>query len=302
MLKYLIIQLCNSAPSFCHYPTAETPQLIPLDVLKDGLLWAVKSGLAIQVVYPDYELPEEYESLLGQYDHVAIGKGGSIETLDSLEDFPKSDAPAIIRLSVSEFIDKSKTIADNVQKLSRLNIVFTDVESFTDEQISDYSTALNTLANALFNLYQAGATTQVNIVSDRMLQTKMNNCNAGDETITLAPDGKFYVCPGYYFDGFDAVGDPEHGVNVANKQLYQLKYAPICRNCDAWHCKRCVWLNKKMTLEVNTPSREQCVMAHLEREASRKLLARIREVGEFMPEVEIPELDYLDPFDKLIDK
>lgn len=73
---------------------------------------------------------------------------------------------------------------------------------------------------------------------------------------------------------------------------------PLCRNCDACQCKRCVWLNRKTTYELNTPSHEQCVVAHLERNASRELLAAIRKHGAFLPQQEIKEIDYLDPFDK----
>lgn len=52
-----------------------------------------------------------------------------------------------------------------------------------------------------------------------------------------------------------------------------------------------------MTLEVNTPSHEQCVIAHIERNASKKLLAQIRSSGEFMPSKNIPSIEYLDPFE-----
>lgn len=299
MLKYLIIQLCDSAPSLCHYSSAEKPRLIPLDELRAGLQWAIKSGLSIQVVYPDYELSAEYDKLLGEYDHVTIGKGCDIETIATVDEVSDAEVPVVLRLKISDFLANYLTICKYLHKFSRLNILFTDVDKFSDNQIDEYSKALDALADELFNIYKTGGKTQLNLVSDRMLLTKMNNCNAGDETITLAPDGNFYVCPGFYFNGEKSVGNLSAGLNIPNKQLYQLKYAPICRKCEAWHCKRCVWLNKKMTLEVNTPSHEQCVMAHLERESSRKLLTRVREVGEFMPEVEIPEIDYLDPFNKV---
>jgi hypothetical protein len=38
-------------------------------------------------------------------------------------------------------------------------------------------------------------------------------------------------------------------------------------------------------------------MAHLERNASRDLLNNIRKVSEFMPNIDIKEIEYLDPFD-----
>ena len=149
-------------------------------------------------------------------------------------------------------------------------------------------------------IYVDGKTPQLNVLTDRMMLKEMNNCGAGDTNITLAPNGKFYVCPAFYYeDEADSIGDLEHGLDIKNKQLYRLDHAPICRHCDAWQCKRCIWLNRKTTLEVNTPSHEQCVLAHLERNASRDLLNNIRKYGTFLPEQEeIKEIDYLDPFDK----
>lgn len=86
---------------------------------------------------------------------------------------------------------------------------------------------------------------------------------------------------------------------IKNCQLYKLKYAPLCRECDAYQCKRCIFLNKKLTREVNIPSREQCVMAHIERNASRLLLLSLREHIVYMPQTEIKEIAYLDPFDNI---
>lgn len=132
-----------------------------------------------------------------------------------------------------------------------------------------------------------------------MLQA-MNNCGAGDSNITLAPNGKFYVCPAFYYENNDdSIGDLKNGLDIKNKQLYRLDHAPICRHCDAWQCKRCVWLNRKTTFEANTPSHEQCVIAHLERKASCDLLRYLRKYNAFLPDKEdIKDIDYLDPFDK----
>ena len=147
-----------------------------------------------------------------------------------------------------------------------------------------------------------------------MILEKMNNCNAGWENITLASDGKFYVCPAFYhsqiIDGTEisinevskkgySIGNLISGLNIKNPQLYRLDHAPICSKCDAYQCRRCVWLNRKTTCEVNTPSHEQCVVAHLERNASRELLNNIRRHGYFLPEKEeIKKIDNLDPFNK----
>lgn len=54
---------------------------------------------------------------------------------------------------------------------------------------------------------------------------------------------------------------------------------------------------KKTTLEVNTPSHEQCVISHLERNGSRELLESIRNQYDSLSDIEIPPIGYLDPFD-----
>lgn len=132
------------------------------------------------------------------------------------------------------------------------------------------------------------------------MESEMNNCNAGHNTITVAPDGKFYLCPAFYYAQEQSIGDITNGLNIKNSQLYKLDYAPLCRQCDAFQCKRCIYLNKRLTREVNIPSKEQCVMAHLERNASRLLLGEIRKHINYLKETEIPQVSYLDPLDNIV--
>ena len=257
----------------------------------------------IQFVYPDYELPTEYAPVIESIDHSKIkpAKGGAdVWVTESIKDI-KADVPVVWRTDKQSLFDSdADIIIKALENVPRLNVVLTDVETFTEEEFEKYSSLLEKLSKAIEQMYVDGKSPQLNLLTDRMMLSKMNNCGAGDTNITLAPNGKFYVCPAFYYeDETDCVGDLEHGLDIKNKQLYKLEYAPICRHCDAYQCKRCVWLNRKTTLEVNTPSHEQCVVAHLERNASRELMNNIRKHGSFLPEQEeIKEIDYLDPFDK----
>ena len=153
---------------------------------------------------------------------------------------------------------------------------------------------LDQWAEVLKSEYLKGKTPQLNLLTDRMMLTKPNHCNAGVENVTLAPNGKYYLCPAFYYSNLKENIDPRA---IPNQQLLRLDHAPLCRHCDAYHCRRCVWLSRKTTLEVNTPSHEQCVVAHTERNAARRLLEAIRKEAEFMPKVEIKEINYLDPFE-----
>lgn len=304
MLQYLIILLDDTSTSFCHYENAnQERKLMPLDVLKKGIRFGMMENLMIQFAYPDYELPKEYQEAVESIDHSKIKPYGredaDVLIVNGFQEV-KADVPVVLRITKQELFARQEEVAMMLTDVPRLNVVLTDVETFTEADFEAYRKVLTLLSSKLEKLYLDGKSPQLNLLTDRMMLSQMNNCGAGDTNITLAPNGKFYVCPAFYHkDEADCVGDLEHGLDVKNKQLYKLEYAPVCRHCDAWQCKRCVWLNRKTTLEVNTPSREQCVVAHLERNASKELLQNIRKHGTFLPEQEdIKEIDYLDPFDK----
>lgn len=315
MLQYLIILIDETSTSYCHYENpAKKAGLIPLDILKAGIRFGMMENLMIQFVYPDYELPSEYKEAIETIDHSKIVS--SLCEDESLKDeadvivyhdwtglsFGKFEAGKsyVLKTSKADLFERYLFIKDVLPKVSRLNVVITDIDTFKEEDFERYKQILETLSECLEKLYADGQTPQLNILTDRMMLSAMNNCGAGDSCITLAPNGNFYVCPAFYYENeADCIGDLEHGLDIKNKQLYRLDHAPICSHCDAWQCKRCVWLNRKTTVEVNTPSHEQCVVSHLERNASRELLSNIRKHGTFLPEQdEIKDIDYLDPFDK----
>ncbi len=310
MLQYLIIPLCDTAVSYCHYEnTKSTPRLIPLETLKRGVLFAMQENLSVQFVYPDYALPTEYEVVVESIQHTKIkpidqaDKETDVVVLNNFESL--RDAVLyekqcyVLRTHREELQKHYAIIGERLSQMARLNVVLIDAEQFSDANIEDYKAMLAALFKQVEAIYLAGGSPQLNLLTDRMLLDSMNNCGAGDSSLTLAPNGKFYICPAFYLhDENDAVGSIEEGVALKNKQLYRLDHAPLCRNCDAWHCKRCIYLNRKLTMEVNTPGHQQCVLAHLERNAARDLMLSLREKGSFLPDKEeIKQIDYIDPFD-----
>lgn len=322
MLQYLIIKLDDTSTSYCHYSNdKKESRLISLEDLKKGILFAMKENLMIQFVYPDFELPQDYKDAINTIDHSDIVSSDCKDDIlknnadiiifnnwKELESHKiKEDGIYVIRTSKSELFDKYTLLNNILQIAKRINVVITDIDSFDENDFEKYKNILSELSKTLEKQYVDEKSPQLNLLTDRMMLDKMNNCNAGDENITLAPDGKFYVCPAFYLADENedyglgkskfSIGDLENGLDIKNPQLYKLSHAPICRNCDAYQCKRCIWLNRKTTYELNTPSHEQCVVSHLERNESRELLANIRKNGIFLPDKEIKEISYLDPFD-----
>lgn len=310
MLRYLIIQLDDTSVSYCCYENKRNQhKLISEDDLRAGIMFAMKENLQIQFVYPDYALPQSYLKIIETIDHSNIvSSKGVVEKSDvvvfdgwsrlSSYIFNQKDVACVLRTTREEFFVNYIRLVEVLRRVTRLNVIFTDIETFKEVDFEIYKKCLINLANNIKELYLSKETPQLNLVTDRMLLNKMNNCNAGWESVTLAPNGQFYVCPAFYLnDEFDSVGNLKDGLDIKNPQLFRLNNSPLCSNCDAYQCKRCIWLNCKMTLEVNIPSREQCIMAHLERNAARNLLQDMRKYGDFLPGVEIKEISYLDLFD-----
>lgn len=309
MIQYLIIQLDDTSTSFCHYENyGKVRRLIALDDLKAGILFAMKENLSIQFLYPDYELPDEYKKAIETIDHSKIVPARSREDAEVVvfNDWNTflsyqfaSSRTYVLRTSKKDFFDNYSALDNILSKLYRLNVVFIDMSDFTEADFDAYRQVLQGISKIIEACRLRGDNPQLNLLTDRIMLNRMNNCNAGWENITLAPNGKFYVCPAFYMeDEATAVGDLHTGLDIKNPQLYRLDHAPLCRNCDAYQCRRCIYLNWKTTFEVNTPSHEQCVVSHLERNAARSLLTSIRQAeAHFMDDVEIKEITYLDPFE-----
>lgn len=309
MLQYLVIQLDDTSTSYCHYTNPkEDRHLMPLETLKHGILFGMTENLNIQIVYPPYTIPDEYNQAIDSIDCVRIKPAKEcananavvFNNLDEVDNLTlKEDVYYILRIDKKTLFDQYDKVSLLLGDVRRLNIVITDIESFNKEDFARYENVLRQLGDKIKSLYSQGKSPQCNILTDRIMLSKMNNCCAGEASITLAPDGKFYACPAFYLCESDcSLGDLNGGLNIKNPQLYKLDHAPICRHCDAFQCHRCVWLNRKTTLEINTPSHEQCVTAHLERNASRELQMELAECTNiFSSYEEIKEIDYLDPFE-----
>lgn len=311
MLQYLLVILDTSADSFCFYktPTIKS-ELIDLQLLKDVIFFSQKENLTVNFLTGRSKLPEEYLKVMDNINHIVISReaismnNNHIQIADYNEKtstmLQQNESFNLILRVEKKHLPNLFEIVDSITILRRLSIVLLDMDTYTAADLDEYKIQLNKIKDSyLVNLHQ-NHEIELNILSDRLALTSMNNCDAGVKHITLAPNGKFYICPGFYFDDEnDSVGDLTTGLNIKNQQLYKLEFAPICRNCDAFQCKRCVYLNRKTTLEVNTPSHEQCVVSHLERNCTKDLLDKVRYLIPELADKEILEIDYLDPFDNI---
>lgn len=209
MIQYIVILLDETSVFFCHYTSNKTEhKLIPLQTLKDGIRFAMKENLNIQFVYPDYELPIEYQKEIDSIDHTDIrpatiaanrfnDANSYVMVFDSLAETEgynfKKDVPYLVRTDKTCLFGGEQIVAQILNVATRLNIVITDIETFTEDDFTAYKSFLQNLSGYVKQLYVMGKTPQLNLLTDRMMLDEMNNCGAGETTVTLAPNGNFYI-------------------------------------------------------------------------------------------------------------
>jgi CXXX repeat peptide maturase len=316
MLKYLLIILSESSVPFCYYDEkpcgSKKSDLISLKHLKEAVIFALKNNLKINFLYPHYKPGKKYDLLTDEVEHIKIVPielhkiyKDSILAIES-NNFPSDsklkklkDENIIFRLRKEHLKKLSLHIKILVPKCKRLNLVLMDIEKYSEEDLDGYKNQLENISNFILKLSASNNLPELNFLTDRISLEQMNNCNAGINHLTVTPNGKLYLCPAFYYHNEnDTLGEIRNDIIIKNKQLLRLKYAPICRICDAYQCKRCVFLNKIITSEINTPSSQQCRLSHIEREASRLFLIKLKEKNNNNINFkDIPKIDYSDPFE-----
>lgn len=200
-----------------------------------------------------------------------------------------------------ENLTKLPEIAKELLQVNyRINVILENIETWDNNTIETYENILDALINLISESYKNGSPYEVNVLTDILYAEGMTNCDAGQSSYSVAPNGKIYICPAFYFNNpDDHIGSLDDGISIPNKQLLDLENAPICGACDAYHCQRCKFLNKKMTKEINTPSQRQCHLSHIERKKSLKLQNILNtHYGETF-ERTLQEIDYMDPLEKI---
>jgi CXXX repeat peptide maturase len=319
--EYVLVVLENGSAPFCHYENAyyrspAAPRWMGEKLLKAVVARAKKDGIALTFLLGATRPPANLEKIMASVAHVKIVPltldakyPGAVVVASSEEstsfDTLKPDRARnlILRVARNDLKRLAELFGALEDKFGRLSIHLLGLEYFTGGDLKVYAGELEKIAARLKQMYAEGRKIEVNVLTDRMMLTAMRNCEAGEKHVTVAPDGRLYICPAFLCDGEAAIGafDEKKGFAANPPSTVAFARAPLCTRCDAWHCKRCTWLNRKLTLEYNVPSEQQCLIAHAEREASRLALAAFGRLEPFRRLPHIVEIDYRDPLE-LIDR
>ena len=314
-MKSLVLLVDESAPSFCYYPSPEVSggATMSRSVFEAALEYARANDLPLQLVCGADGLPTELQRALGDYPAVCYAPAGACSGPDDvpvieasapqvIDSLPVGHHPiAVLRVAREEVPRFPQVWRALAERVNRVVVVLADLEEELDEQSLDaYTQALGAIRLELEAAYLSGEDAELNIISDRMVLQSPRQCNAGIDHVTVSPSGQLYLCPGFARDGALPLGMVGEEPVIANRHLLTLERAPICSVCDAYQCRRCVYLNQRCTLELNTPPSQLCRTAHREREAARQLVEDLHARDVLTNLRPIEPIDYDDPLELLL--
>lgn len=315
--KILNIMLSADAPSICNYNVPDRAvedeknrTMLPLDILERVLSAAKNENYYINFIYPNHETCDEYGALIEDTKFQVTRPYKNESRTSSLHDGevfvfnvgqPVSEGFSCVNVILHLNKDRLTSLKEYVEllffhRILRINLIIDDLPSWEASDFTLYEEVLLEISRYIADSFKNNRRISLNVLTDRLIISKMNNCNAGLEHITLGPDGKLYLCPAFYYRG-QPLAQNDFNLTDELEKLLKLENAPICIHCDAYQCRRCYLSNIDHTGEFNVPGEKQCVISHIEREVSRKLQQVFVE-EHFIPYPNknlIVELDYRDP-------
>ncbi|MCL6450443.1 MAG: radical SAM peptide maturase, CXXX-repeat target family [Acetobacteraceae bacterium] len=313
--RYLYIMTAGDAVSHCAYrnPGRDAAPL-EAEALRDALAFArqhfYRPVLLHSLSRPRLDLPDGWDPI-----HIVSSLSGSAgpEDLVVYENPPDLDAalarapasagderPVVILVLDRENLGRLGRLAAGLfARARRLVLVLRDAGGFAEADLGLYRDQLQTVARLVLEMWRGGQAREVSALTDRLHLRGPEDCEAGVHTLTLAPNGRFYVCPAFYFaDPEASVGSPREGVDWAALEDCRRSRAPLCVDCGAYHCRRCLYESQRRTLQRNVPSSMQCRLSHAELEVSSWLWRALTEAGYRPPgsEIVLGEADPIEAF------
>lgn len=259
--KYLIIVPNNTVTPHCNYSSSEIAGDRMDEVLyNSGLSYAEEHGFTVASLGCDMLRYNFYNARFN--DSIRIINNNEELTLD------ETNSVVILHVNRSNIKKLYANIAKQVTVIQRLNIIIDDVDGWTNSDIADYANELDRLSDIVRLAHTEGREFQINVLSD-IDSNSCDDCGAGIDSFALAPNGRFYACPAFYFDDPDNyIGDLKTGISERLCAPYrEMKTLARGNNSNEFN-RNCVYLNKKFTGELFLSSDIQQTIARLHKNKS----------------------------------
>ena len=204
----------------------------------------------------------------------------------------------ILTIDAKEIADLSFISNKLISKANRVNLIIQNLNKNFDFNL--YEKELNLIKDFILDENTKNhSLKEFNVLTDIFYLNEHDNCKAGYRNFTLGPDSNLYVCPIFYTNGKEAIGNLKSGIACKNGHLYHNDFHPICNVCNNFQCFNCIYLNQKTTNEVNVSPSFQCKKSSIEKKISYLMQSDIRFM--YPKNDKLKENLCIDPIEQLLD-
>lgn len=298
--RYLYIMTRDDIAPHCHYRNvAHTSANMEASVLTKSLAFCKEAGfIPVFLGTPPVGTARDGCLSITGADDAGAPKGAILVFDNRVDQTRPTNGNCILLIDQEHLATLCELVESLLRSSSRVNVILEGIESWNDNCLRLYERELVKVAEAVRLSYERGRLIEINVLTDLWSLTGMCNCDAGERSFVVAPNGRIYLCPAFYYDSPEQdVGTLETGINVKSPRLLRCDSSLYCNSCDVFSCRRCKFLNRRLTGEINIPSRMQCLVGHVEREISMKLQSELLVLGLLTPRNVLRPVSYRDPLE-----
>ncbi len=190
----------------------------------------------------------------------------------------------------------SNSILSLFERVNRIDLNIQSIDKSFNEEL--YKQELDKISNYIERTYKEdGTVKELSLLTDLLFVEKHDNCMAGEKTFIISPEEKIYSCCAVYSNKREnSIGNISNGITVKyDKRLYEIENSNLCRQCDCYQCKNCVYVNSLYTKEVNVAPSFICRKSHIEKLVAKNLYDKFYIIDNSILVSDLKATDRLDP-------
>jgi len=207
-------------------------------------------------------LPAEYKGTISNKHTTVVFELSQI----GLAAKHSSASRAILRVQRSHLSELSEMVLTLLHHFPDVSIKHPEVLSYDDQDMATYKDHLFEIGRWLLSKKNSWSNYRVDCLTDGFHLDTFAECGAGIKSLAVGPTGKLHICPATVCESTSACGHIIADVELPNRHLLTREYSVPCGKCNALHCSRCVYLNKRGTFEFGVPPKNICQLANFELE------------------------------------
>lgn len=284
--KHLYFILADDAVEQCNYSNKNNDVFMNAEILNKGLDFATRNFYRPVLLHSNKKYTVDYNKITKYKEKIDIYPIEKESEIDNRVSYPvynsenidiiSNKTTCVLNVEENQLNTLDEMVDTLLKRFQRININLKISNNKLDLEL--YKKKLEIISNVLFKYYEDGILKEINKITDILMLDEMENCNFGIDNYALAPNGKVYICPAFYYDNADnyicSIGEE---IKIDNKELLTIGKSKFCSECNIYSCNRCVFDNKKRTREYSVPGSVQCTLSSVEYNVSYEFVNKLKE-------------------------